>query len=113
MSAKGRGEYRERIVKAILEDRGYTVWQSRGSHGEADLIALKRHSPTLLVQVKTNSATIKHYEWNHLYRLARQLAAFAIVVDMVGPGQMRWRRIIDEHSLYGHEWPSVPIRFSE
>lgn len=105
MSAYQRGDYREKRVKEQLEARGYIVWQTRGSHGVADIVALKRDTRPLLVQVKTGSANITHSEWNKLYRLAMSLGAIPVVVTMDGRFY-RWRRIEGEHAVYTQTWPA-------
>lgn len=48
--AKGRAA--EHAYKAMLEERGWWVVRSAGSHGPADLVALSKWRKPLLVQVK-------------------------------------------------------------
>lgn len=111
MTAYQRGDYREKQAKAVLEEFGYTVWQARGSHGVADLIALRRESRPLLVQVKTGS-TVEHYEWNKLYRLADELGATPLVVTcerLAGTRVlMHWTRVLDLHVPQARTWPGRP-----
>jgi hypothetical protein len=106
MTAYGRGDYREKQVKASLERWGYVVWQTRGSHGAADIVALKAGLQPMVIQVKSGAATLKHYEWNQLYRLADRVAGIPVVVTMDGTS-MKWRRIIGEHEAYSRDWPQV------
>jgi Holliday junction resolvase len=55
MSAGRRGSDRERQVMANLRDDGWVVYRAAGSHGCADLVALKRERKPLLVQVKCSA----------------------------------------------------------
>src|SRR5262245_23743723 len=54
MSAKSRGSGRERQVRDMALAYGWVVYRAAGSHGNADLIALKRGFVPLLIQVKTD-----------------------------------------------------------
>ena len=47
----------ERRVKHELEDAGWFVVRSAGSHGPVDLVAIRAGSPTMLIQCKTAPPT--------------------------------------------------------
>lgn len=115
MSAGQRGDYREKRAKEFLESHGYECWQARGSRGLADLIALQRKRPPLLVQVKAGSSPIAHYEWNGLLRLAAKLEAVPLVCTArTRDGTryvMEWRRITGAHIMAARSWPACPFDF--
>ena len=56
MSAYARGAARERQVVELFQSRGWFAARSAGSHGPADVIALREGYQPLLVQVKTDVA---------------------------------------------------------
>ncbi|MDG7037388.1 MAG: hypothetical protein JRM72_08410 [Nitrososphaerota archaeon] len=64
-------EYR---VKRQLEDDGWFVTRSSGSHGPADLVALKRGRPPLLVQCKANGR-ISPEEREELVKVSKSVGA--------------------------------------
>ena len=68
-TAYKRGDYYEKKVAALLRSEGYWVWQTRGSKGAADLIALKA-GQLMLVQVKGGKSWVTHEAWNALYWMA-------------------------------------------
>lgn len=114
------GGYYERRAAAVLESEGYLVWQSRGSKGAADLIAIKPAGrilggliggvcEVLLVQVKGRSAAITSDGWNLLYALAAEYGALPIVADFPARGELRLRKIIAPHEARRHHWPAVPF----
>jgi Holliday junction resolvase len=51
-----RGIARERAVRRLLEADGYWTSRAAGSKGEADVIALRAGSPSMLIEVKSTSA---------------------------------------------------------
>src|SRR3954469_25046456 len=115
MTAYQRGDYREKRAKEYLESHGYDCWQSRGSRGLVDIVALRRARAPVLVQVKAGSAPVTHYEWNGLYRLAAKLEAVALVCTArTKDGRsyvMEWRRITGAHLLRAPSWPAQPFDF--
>lgn len=114
MTQYQRGDYREKAAKEFLEVRGWMVWQSRGSHGFADLIALYAGHAPLLIQVKSGNAALTHYEWNGLLRAAQIAGAIPLYVYVTRRGvDWAWRQITDLHRVYSRAWPSVPYGFPE
>lgn len=103
MTAYQRGDRREKLVADHLRDNGYQVWQARGSHGAADLIALKR-TETLLVQVKSGSKPMSGDEWNRLYTLAVSLSAVPLVADFPRRGTLRFRELTARHIPHSKTW---------
>lgn len=109
MTRYDTGDKWEKEFCRLLERHGHPHWwQSRGSHGVADVIALDRYS-RLLVQVRRRSRTpelrrvaravagsplpppwkmsdvITHAEWNTLYDLACDVGGVALVAAYLGP----------------------------
>jgi len=52
MTNRQRGDYFERQVKLTLEAHGWLVYRSAGSHGAADLVAMRHGNTVTLVQCK-------------------------------------------------------------
>lgn len=82
MSNYARGYAFERRVKLLLESMGYFVVRSSGSHGIADLVAL-RVDARLLIQCKRSGA-ISIAEWNELYDTCARIGAEPILAQMRG-----------------------------
>lgn len=108
MNAYRRGVRREKLTADRLRDDGYHVVESRGSHGIADLAALKPGQP-LLVQVKDGKATLAHAEWNELFEAAVRAGAIPVVADWPKRGTLRLRRITGHHVPRSQHWPSEPF----
>lgn len=108
MSAYTRGYYFERRTAAALRDDGYFVIESRGSHGVADLVALKVRQ-ALMVQVKSGQAKLSHREWNRLYDTARTAGAIPVVADWPARGRLRLVEITGEHRRRSRLWPGRPF----
>lgn len=111
MTAYRRGVYREKRTADHLRDEGYVVVESRGSHGVADLVALK-WGQCLLVQVKTK-AQLTHEAWNGLYDAARETDSVALVADWPKRGTLRLRRITGLHEARSQRWPCEPFLTDE
>ena len=111
MTAYQMGNYYERRTAVLFRHDGYEVWQTRGSKGAADLIALKP-GQICLVQVKSGTKQISGEQWNALFRLAAGLQALPIVADWKdGSGRgrsMALRRITARHVPGSHWWPCEP-----
>lgn len=81
---KARGTAFERKVAAELERDGYLLIRAAGSHGAADLVALKP-GQVLFVQVKLGGAgQCAPAEWNEFYRLATSVGALPILAYRPG-----------------------------
>lgn len=81
---KARGTAFERKVAAHLETDGYLVIRAAGSHGAADLIALKP-GQVLFVQVKLGGAgACAPAEWNLFYQLATSVGAMPVLAYRPG-----------------------------
>lgn len=103
MTNYARGDRAEKIAAARLRDDGYAVWQARGSHGAADLIAVKP-GETLLCQVKSGSKPMSGDEWNRLYTLAVSLSAVPLVADFPRRGHLRFRELLARHIAHSKTW---------
>lgn len=88
-----RGASFERLVGAKLAADGYRVLRAAGSHGKADVIALKR-GQVVLVQCKLTGPTgVSPAEWNELYELATEVGAIALVAHRPARGRVEYLRI--------------------
>lgn len=72
----------ERRTKTLLESMGYLVIRSAGSHGIADLVAI-RADTVLLVQCKRRGV-ISQEELNSLYDCAHKVGCKPVVAQMRG-----------------------------
>ena len=63
---------------------GYFVIRAAGSHGPADLVAVKKGYATLLIQCKRGQEDVVMDERNHLYEAAQQAGAVPITACSVG-----------------------------
>jgi Holliday junction resolvase len=108
VSSYARGTYAEKRTAAALRDDGYFVVESRGSHGCADLLAVKP-GQVLLVQVKTGDARLDHEWWNELLAAALRAGALAIVADWPRRGRLRLRQITHPHVARSKAWPCQPF----
>jgi Holliday junction resolvase len=112
MTQYARGVYREKKTADRLRKDGYSVIESRGSHGPADLWAAKP-GQLLLIQVKTGDATISGKWLNDLYLLARTAGGIAILADWPGRGKLRMRQVTGWHRPYSKYWPLAPFTTDE
>lgn len=103
-----RGTEREKRTADRLRADGYYVVESRGSHGVADLAAIKP-GQVLLIQVKSGDARLEDGWWNDLHRAARSCGALAIVADWPKRGRLRLRRITAPHVPRSPLWACVPF----
>lgn len=97
MSNYRRGAAFELRVAKALEEDGYFVVRSAGSHGAADLVALKL-GEVLLVQCKRSGA-ISREDWNDLVRLRQRLdprgeTVHALLALMPGVRGIEYRRLL-------------------
>lgn len=99
-----KGAVFEHRIKKDLEKLDFYVLRSAGSHGIADLVALK-FGETLLIQAKCNELTLNYKEWNALVSLSRTLGATPIHALKVN------RKII-YRKLHGFRGPRVTGSFS-
>jgi len=83
MTAYRRGVYFERRVRLDMEGRGWWVIRAAGSHGPADLVALKVGEPPLLIQVKADALPHKK-EGIALAALAASVGAEGLLAKREG-----------------------------
>jgi len=81
---KARGTAFERKVAERLTADGYLVIRAAGSHGAADLVAVKT-GQVLFVQVKLGGAgACAPAEWNEFFRLATSVGALPVLAYRPG-----------------------------
>lgn len=94
MTAGTKGAARERQVAGLLTAHGWVVYRAAGSHGNADLVALRCDGPPMLVQVKASSAgPFEHFrptERQALYAEAKRAGAVAVLAHWAPRKPLRW-----------------------
>jgi Holliday junction resolvase len=98
-----KGVRAEKKVAALLRAEGYKIMESRGSHGPADLVAIKA-GQILVIQVKAGTAQLRDEWWNPLYEHATEAGALAIIAE-TPRGKVRMRRITGRHRFRSRLWP--------
>ncbi len=102
MTAYARGAARERDLVKLLRAEGYSVNRTPGSHGVADVIALKAGYVSQLIQLKTDKAgAFAHFgpaARRELAEEARRAGARAVLVWW--PGDRKGPRFLREK-----DWP--------
>jgi Holliday junction resolvase len=100
----------ERQVQAHLARNGYFVIRAAGSHGVADIVALK-HGQTLLVQCKR--AQMRGREWNALLEIAAQCDALPILAERAPRRMPRadplYTLLLRPHVPSSSVWPGRPF----
>lgn len=99
---KANGTAREHKAKKLLETDGYKVIRVAGSHGVADLIAIKP-GQLLFVQVKS-AEYLPPGEWNALYQEAEDCGAIPIHCAVLFR-KIVWRRLIAPKTVQTHNPP--------
>jgi Holliday junction resolvase len=108
-----RGGYYERKTAELFRAEGYRCWQSRGSRGFADVLAIKP-GQIVLIQVKSGTKEISGAEWTGLWQLAAELGSVPVVAHwevrrpvvltrITGPATARLRS----------QWPGRPFVLDE
>lgn len=108
MSNATRGIYLERRVAEILGQRGYFTIRAAGSHGIADVVAI-RPGHVVFVQCKTNGI-VSGTEWNRLWEVTLALGAVP-VIGQWHRGDARagitFMEITGTHLARSKRWPCV------
>jgi Holliday junction resolvase len=100
-----RGASFERKVADLLESDGYLVIRAAGSHGAADLVALKL-GQVLFVQCKLNGRCDPS-EWNEFFRLAAQVGALPLIAYRPGRQGVAYRLLTGPKDVAGKRSPAV------
>ena len=90
----------ERTVLADLDERGWWCIRAAGSHGAADVVALRSGWDPVLVQAKA-SGVIGPAEWDELWRAAERAGGNAVVADRVRDAHDRRRTRIRYRIMLG------------
>ncbi len=97
-------EYR---VMRDLEGLGYWCMRSAGSHGHADVVALRRGRRPMLVQCKGGGVDGPKKRMA-LAALADSVEAYPVVADSPKRGMIRYRSVCSENgALVGLEFPDT------
>lgn len=89
-----RGAAFERKVAALLAGDGYWVVRAAGSHGKADLIALKPDQVVLVNCKLSGPGGVPPAEWNALWELAATIGALAVVAHRPARGTVSYLRLV-------------------
>jgi len=92
MSQYARGATFERATKAHLEPVGYVVIRAAGSHGEADLVALRAGSMPLLVSCRINGK-IGPLEREALHSAAKRAGGHPVLACRPSRGRIELRDV--------------------
>lgn len=94
MTRYAKGAVKERLLMTRLEAAGWICYRSAGSHGNADLIALREGCRPLLIQVKADaSGAFGHFgpEARYdLYAEAKNAGALALLAWCKPRGPVEW-----------------------
>lgn len=101
MNRYNKGARLERDVMKIFWSWGWVAYRSAGSHGCADVMALKAGHEALLIQCKTDGK-ISPADRDGLLIECGQAAADAILADRPKRGVIRLRRVLTEGF---DDWP--------
>lgn len=97
MGNRQRGDYLERQAKACLVSHGWWVIRAAGSHGVADLVALRRGQRTLAVSCKLDGR-LRPAEREALLGLANM----AQVVPVIASRRIRGHVLLEMLDSDGH-----------
>jgi len=101
MTAYRRGYEAEKKVRRVLEIHGYHVVESRGSHGQWDLVAVGLGKPVLAVQVKRDGKLFPA-SWNELYDSATRVGALPILAGTPLRKPVEFWLLTDRKEPRGH-----------
>lgn len=84
MSNASRGAAIEYDVMSRLRELGWYCVRSSGSHGVADVLALRRGG-IVVVQCKYDRGRVESVEWSALWTLAETIGGTPYIADRSGP----------------------------
>ena len=105
MTNYSRGADFERRIASDLADNGFTTIRASGSHGIADIVALKR-GLILMVQCKINGR-ISPADRHDLADIAHKAGGIALVAHRPSPRKLAYRRLVDPQPRGGLYTPYV------
>lgn len=76
-----KGRTFEYKIMTYFQRRSYFVIRAAGSHGPADLVAVRKGERPVFVQCKKGSATVGKDEHNELFKVALQAGARAVIAE--------------------------------
>lgn len=98
MSNQSRGTYLEHVVMNHLRDAGYCCIRSAGSHGAADVVAVKP-GLVLMVQAKVRLSLLGSREWTELYEMAAKAGGVPLVAHRPTPRTLAFHRLMGPRAL--------------
>lgn len=104
MTGAARGIYLERRVAEDLATRGWFTIRAAGSHGVADVVAI-RPGETVFIQCKTDGQ-IRGTEWNRLYEICHGLGTVPLVAqwETKTHRKIMYVQITGPHKAHSRDW---------
>lgn len=93
---RAAGDRFERACFERLRAAGWLVVRSAGSHGPADLVALRSDRGPVLVQCKIGGAMTKHGR-AQFYETAMNVGAVAVIASKPSRGHISWRLVLNNN----------------
>jgi len=106
-----RGRAFEYKIATIFRRKGYYVMRSAGSHGPADLIAVKKGYLSLMIQCKTGETKISMQERDIFYLASKEAGVIAIVASKVSRKPTEYVRLVGFSKQPGGG--EIPVRESD
>jgi len=88
----------ENRVKADIQRHGYYAVRSGGSKGIVDILAVREHSPRILMVQCKRKGAISREEWNELLRSAELYGGHALMAYMPGARGIEYRGLVTERA---------------
>jgi Holliday junction resolvase len=76
-----KGRTFEYKIATIFRRKGYYVVRAAGSHGPADLVAVKRKQRVIFIQCKKGTGGVDMEEHNKLFRSALEAGAIPVIAS--------------------------------
>jgi Holliday junction resolvase len=101
MTSRGQGDYLERQARLALESAGWWVIRAAGSHGIADLVAMRADRLPLLVSCK-KGGTIPRQERHRLWLTAQATGARPVLATRDHPGWVAFYQLLSTDPRHHH-----------
>lgn len=93
---RAAGDRFERVCFDRLRAAGFLVVRSAGSHGPADLVALRSDRGPVLVQCKVSDNMTK-YARAQFYETAMAVGAVAVIASKPSRGHISWVMVLNNN----------------
>ena len=106
-----RGRAFEYNIATVFRRKGYYVMRSAGSHGPADLIAVKKGRSPIMIQCKTGETKISMEERDIFYLASKEADSIAIVASKLSRKPTEYVRLVGFSIQPGGG--GIPVRESD